>query len=605
MKSSRSLLALCAAAVFFCGEMEHAWAQEAARPTAAAEDVVPLEKVAEHYTQIEDDLWKKLEAIRAVVDAEAAVKRITEPVAKSLRWSLRASAATSGDIRSLLNSAHIPPDNAALTQSFSELETAVTFFQTQRDALHLGIARGLRRRVSEAVRGTPKPQDIVALMDRIEQVQNAMGRKISGAGESEIHWQSAIHTLQTLRRLIEVESAQDTTALPQAISNFRDACASQNSRDLLGDSDGRARISRILQPIAKATEEKEAALDAALEARKPSAELAAALTTFAEAADRQNPLRGDFEQAPEFGRSVIPDSVTYIYRTLISAITAMEAGVIVPDQERLHDLPDHIRHLDTKHATKFDRMLGRLNKELEEKAAQIHLQRIADLRSRLPAVKKSDELAAIAADLQTWAGQARSRGGDEPEDFNQLAQQLNLLTAAWGSASPATLLQLEQIGGAGAIRATFANEVAAVRSRVERDVLARALKAPELNSPPLANQAPAAAVETFCDDLARRGEWRRLLQILQMRPPPQVQPYGREESETVSALRSFFAGQNLELAEQWVDAAQAYKAVLRSTGERIPTKPAAERLKALTKEHPEAVAAPQEPAPHPPSRQNR
>ena len=39
-----------------------------------------------------------------------------------------------------------------------------------------------------------------------------------------------------------------------------------------------------------------------------------------------------------------------------------------------------------------------------------------------------------------------------------------------------------------------------------------------------------------------------------------------------------------------MDAIQAYKAVLRSTGERVPTKPAAERLKALVKEHPEAAA---------------
>ena len=221
---------------------------------------------------------EKLEAVRAAVDAEVAAKRITEPVAKSLRWSLRTSATSSGDIRTLLNSTHIPPDNAVLTQSFTELESAAALFQTRRDALHIGIARELRRSVGEAVRGTPKPEDLVALTDKIEQVQNVMGRKISGAGESEIHWQSAISTLQSLKRLIEVESNHNTAALPLAISNFRSAYANQTSRDLLGDSDGRARVNRILQPIAQATEDKQAALDAAIEARRPTAELTAAFT---------------------------------------------------------------------------------------------------------------------------------------------------------------------------------------------------------------------------------------------------------------------------------------------------------------------------------------
>ena len=55
--------------------------------------------------------------------------------------------------------------------------------------------------------------------------------------------------------------------------------------------------------------------------------------------------------------------------------------------------------------------------------------------------------------------------------------------------------------------------------------------------------------------------------------------------------RAFFAGQNFELAEQWSDAMQSYKTVLRSANEHVPIKAAAERLKVLTKEHPEAVAA--------------
>ena len=71
--------------------------------------------------------------------------------------------------------------------------------------------------------------------------------------------------------------------------------------------------------------------------------------------------------------------------------------------------------------------------------------------------------------------------------------------------------------------------------------------------------------------------------------------------DSIAALRSFFAGQNLELAEQWLEAAQAYKEVLRSANSRAPTTAAAEKLKALLKAHPEARGGVQAAPPAPQS----
>jgi hypothetical protein len=72
------------------------------------------------------------------------------------------------------------------------------------------------------------------------------------------------------------------------------------------------------------------------------------------------------------------------------------------------------------------------------------------------------------------------------------------------------------------------------------------------------------------------------------------------ESELATALRAFLAGQNLELAEQWEDAMQSYKSVLRCTHELAPTRVAAARVVALTKGHPDLFgpkpAAPAAPA---------
>ena len=45
-------------------------------------------------------------------------------------------------------------------------------------------------------------------------------------------------------------------------------------------------------------------------------------------------------------------------------------------------------------------------------------------------------------------------------------------------------------------------------------------------------------------------------------------------------------------AEQWAEAMQSYKAVLRSASPRAPIKPAAERIKILAKEHPEVSKIP-------------
>ena len=303
-------------------------------------------------------------------------------------------------------------------------------------------------------------------------------------------------------------------------------------------------------------------------------------------ADRQYALREN-----EYGNSSDPRATVNFYRAIVGALKAVETGDGAQAQEKLREAANSLQQLGAARSAKFEPVLGKLDKELVEKAVKIQQQRTADLRARLAAVKQPADLEAVAAEIQTWSIQMRNRGGEEREDFSQLIQQLNLLSAAWGSASPALLLQ--ERGGGALISGSFAKELTTLRSRIERDVIARVLKAPELNAPPLAEKAPEAAIDAFCDDLAQRSEWRRLLQVLQARPQTQFQPYGRGvEDETVSALKSFFAAQNLELAEQWADAAQAYKTVLRSTGERIPIKSAADRLKVLAKKHPEAVAAP-------------
>jgi hypothetical protein len=174
-----------------------------------------------------------------------------------------------------------------------------------------------------------------------------------------------------------------------------------------------------------------------------------------------------------------------------------------------------------------------------------------------------------------------------------LSQALSTLAMAWRTASP-TLLRENRVQQAESGRGeSFATELGALRRRIERDVISRTLKTPELNQPPLADKEPAEAIEALSDQLAAKKEWRRLIEVRQAwNLASGTEGYGRTGDDLVTALRSYLAGQNLELAEQWMDAAAAYKQVLLSTSARAPIADAAERLKALKNEHPETTRAP-------------
>jgi hypothetical protein len=127
--------------------------------------------------------------------------------------------------------------------------------------------------------------------------------------------------------------------------------------------------------------------------------------------------------------------------------------------------------------------------------------------------------------------------------------------------------------------------------RAEREIFAQTLRAFELTRPPLSEQPTNEAIETLCNQLAQKREWRRLLELLDTRAMlnPMEGRYGRPQGdETATAIRAYFVAQNFELAEMWKDAADSYRSVLRSTSQRAPITDAAESLKKLIKEHPEA-----------------
>ena len=188
---------------------------------------------------------------------------------------------------------------------------------------------------------------------------------------------------------------------------------------------------------------------------------------------------------------------------------------------------------------------------------------------------------------------------NEEEEASSLAQILNHFAAAWASGNRALMSQNYSEDGP-AMR-NFAAQIHALKRRIERELVARSVEAPELNQPPYLDQDPAAAIDSLADELFKRGDWRRLLKVSEANPftqPPRYSYGATGVVDLAAALRSLLSGENFEKAEQWSDAVASYKNVLRATDARAPVSAAADRLKDLKAKHPDAFTTP-DPSPGP------
>ena len=580
MKTKSIFTTTILAAALHCLQIPSARAEEPAK--AEADSLAPLEKAVEQLARLDEEFAKRLDTTAAVVDAEAAAKRIPEINAQNLREILRTSGLTALERRMPMGvSPSVVMENVALKEAWRELEATAAQLRAKRAAVFNDVAKELRRRVSGAVLGRPKPEEIDALIQTIEKVQGSLQSK--GAGnDPQVQWLNATNILRALKRLAAAESASAASALPAALKAFRSATGNF-FRDVLGEEDAQTRINRIYEPIAKAADEKRAALDAMIEARKSADEISTAFGAYSEASERFFALRDG--QSDDY---TTQRNMPAFYRAVVNAFRSMESGDTAQGQEHLRQAASTAQQMSGGRGVKLEQMVTKLEKELAEKAAKIRQKRAGEIAARLVAVKEPGDLKLIAGEMQSWNSAARYRSGSETEDYSNFIQQLNNLAVAWSASNPTMLAQQEHMNGRAIAPLAFAKEYTALRDRIQRDMLARTLKAPELTKPPLAEQPMEAALETLCNGLAEKGEWRRLLQILELRPPLPAEGFIPQGTDTASTLRAFLTGQNFELGEQWADAVRSYKTVLRSTAERVPTKAAAERLKAIAKEHPEA-----------------
>ena len=617
MNKLRLLPVILIAAIFRCSVNPAATAQNVIQATA--DDSVPLEKAVEQIKQIEDDFAKQMSTFIAVVDAELAAKRISNNVAQLLRELAQAPQLNSYELNMNIpqKSGAVPagqPDpeggaqtvrnvsqkNEAIYAASKELAAAFRLQQLRVNNVITAFSKVLRLRLSDAVLGKTKLDDITTLIQSLERIKDTMQLRTFSIGQDNISCKDLIATLKAVKQLAELAGAEKdnfASTFPVAVMALRN---SASEGVLFKQNEIKDIVIRYLEPKRKATQEQGAAIEAMLEARKPAQEITAAVEAYAQAIYQFNSLlrEGDLSGAGAGFSEVVAD----FYRRVASALKSLENGEYMEADQSLKGAAETERQLSPSNYGNRNKnvgdsaaraqIIGKVQKELTEKVTKLREQAIADIISRISTLKESADITALISDIEKQSRQLRvNNDGSNSDDLARLSDPLRELQRAWATNNPQTILRLDQqfIMTQREPPAAFKKEIAALRSRILRTLYATTFNAPELNAAPYLDKEPDAAVEVFCDDLVQRGEWRRLLDILQLRTSVVAQRSGQKEDEAIPAIRSYLAGKNSELAEQWADAVLAYKTVLRSTATRAPIQAAAESIKVIAKAHPKAI----------------
>ena len=551
-----------------------AWAEEASATLATLPQ--KLAALAKEYDAA-------VAAAQKILEDEIAAGRIKDPVAASLRWSLKSVAqnVTSYDSRSLVNTAKVPSDNETLRTSFTTLETAIAAISAQRVKAIKEAQADLKQRVSEVVRTAERADQIEPLQTQIETLREALSKTAgSSYGDGGQQVQNAQSLLTALQRVVAAEREGEQRNLGNALSSLQ--ALAQNSQFRLAEGEIQARVEKATKPVVAAAEAAREALEKSLIDNRPIAETTAAFSRFEEASKRASGLRSrvDYNSRNEDTEAL------NMYRSILQAAAAAAKGDATTARREAGKAQSSLS-LESANTAKLRTWFDQWKATLESSITAVQAQKVEKIRARLAAIKTAAELEEYAAELAAAGSVEESEEGMRDAWLSSFAQELSLLAAQWITGSVGEISSGRYSTSSGSnLRNRFSRELAALRKLAERESVSRTLRAPELLQAPLLEQPIGSAVESLCDDLAKRAEWRRLYRVLES----YLSRFGgtRPPDPTLTALQSYFAGQNLELAEQWKDAVAAYKEVLKTVSERVPVKEVGERLKALKKDHPEA-----------------
>ena len=564
---------LCLAASISCAEDA---------PSAAPPD---LDKVGALFAQQDADFRKACEDLRTLIETEVQAKRMDIYAAQNILGVLRINASSGAIDFNVLNTARLTMQkpNDAVAAAVKKLSDLTDKIEVDRAQLSRAAVQAARGRALEVARTAKKVEDIDPTIAVVESLKDLIGNRanvgIGNASNGTRPFWDSLTLLRQIRSLLEARDSGDPNVIERIVSQMQ---MSSMSTEPIGWTpvDAQMRVEEVAKPFADAAEAAQATLDQALIAQRPSSELAADLDKLEEKEKNYRSVR------PRINIVIGERKTSDIYRTLVALAKAAEDKDVASMRANLTDARRDVATLGAERAYRFAPLLQQWQKQV----AAVEGPAAANPRdawpARLTAIQRPEELQAFAREVQqAERDQPRDRDPDFPRG---LGEELNALAAAWSSGNPDLMVTTNRFGYDFAGGA-YGKELYKLREKIQRDVLSRALHAPELLKSPLADQPLPTALDNLTKNLSEAREWRRLLEVFEARTNRMPFPAdgSAPANDTVTAIRAYLAGQNFELAEQWSDAILSYKAVLASAAEPGPIKEAAERLKVLAREHPQ------------------
>ena len=575
MKTSFLLAPFLAAAV--ARFLVAASAQDSAPPPAFG---MTIEQAVEQIRAVDAGTKARVDQLVALVDQEAGANRLAEPVASKWRDRVRPLSKMLGFRFSPVLPADLTAtDDAALAVAAKSFTAEWNHDVSQRNGFIQAAKDDVQSRMINVLRTAGTVQEIDAFLASIDQLNAVMPNHKSQFLPAPPTENFPLHRgiLLGLRKVLELQSSPsgpDPQALGSALVSLEQARWDNDT--MMCRPYFRQRVQDAVVPYVQARNEAQEVVDGLLQAGKPVSEITPALQRFEVAATRLSQVWKTLWDRPPSQ----PNDPLNIYRDCVRVMAALEVG----DAATARKTVDYIRKMglpweDAVRTVMFAKLLATWDQGIIKAAAKAEPPRDRDLRARLAAIRSADELQAFAVELSKAEQQPReARSAEVPQG---LANRLGAMGNAWAASDPRMLQQT----GAQIPVSYFAAEFDELQQRIERDIVTASLRVPELNQAPLSELPLPEALDKLMTQLAAKGAWRRLLQIvdghLQM-----SSVFLGADSDLSQALRAYIQAQNLELSDQWRDAQFAYKAVLRSPHRLAPIQETATRLKALAKEHP-------------------
>ena len=544
--------------------------------------VVTAEQALEQLGGTEARLRRQIDVIRKAIDAEVAAGRLTEDAAAQMReaWTI----ITATRIAKALADTQNVKDNPALAAAYRSMESEWASVQSERLAVLQSAHFDVRNRAIALGRTAQKAQELDAVTFLTERLDREL-YTLNPAFAKQENFQQITNFLNGLRRILEELPRDNATALGFALFNWNNN--GHNMQSSVAEATVLARADDIYAAMDKEIAEAQKAVESALQANASAEVLTKSSGRLDHAIKRREQARAGFGVQILGEVRVEPG----VHAKLVEASLALRgddsaksARAVKAAREAAGSAPKS--PIVTALLEKWEHELSAAGEQQKKQEQGLAVDRQPELHARIAAAQGPQDLEALAVSFRP----------DEHSEADSAAismavsivNRLGAMAWAWRRDDPALLGGLGEETSLAA--SGFATDLNELRARIERQILARRWHAPEINAPPLSQLTPEAAAEKLSDDLAAAGQWRKLLELTENRMV--VSGMTRNLTESSAAIRDFIAGQNLEDAEQWTDAANSYKNVLRSTNARAPVKEAASRLKAMQREHAAAFAPP-------------